>query len=63
MFVFSLRDDLFISSMLESITNPSNKEQLEERIARIKEDTYLKHFFDDIEIGCPASMMSFSANL
>jgi hypothetical protein len=46
-----------MSSMLENFTNPSNKDQLEERMARIKEDPSLKHILDEIETGGPAAMM------
>lgn len=48
-----------MSSMLESFTNPSNKDQLEERMARIKEDPSLKHILDEIETGGPTAMMRF----
>jgi len=52
-----------MSSMLESFTNPSNKVQLEERMARIKEDPSLKHILDEIENGGPAVMMRFIYHL
>ncbi|XLS81693.1 hypothetical protein HN51_047524 [Arachis hypogaea] len=48
-----------MSSMLESLTSPSNKDQLEERMACIKEDSSLKHILDEIETGGPAAMMRF----
>ncbi|RYR02891.1 hypothetical protein Ahy_B06g081723 isoform A [Arachis hypogaea] len=50
--------DPSMSSMLESLTSPSNKDQLEKRMARIKEDPSLKHILDEIETGGPAAMMS-----
>lgn len=46
-----------MSNMLESLTSPSNKEQLEERMGRIKEDPTLKPILDEIESGGPAAMM------
>lgn len=46
-----------MNSMLESFTNPSNKDELEERMARIKEDPSLKPILEEIETGGPAAMM------
>lgn len=46
-----------MSNVLESFTNPSNKDQLEERMARIKEDPSLKPILEEIETGGPAAMM------
>ena len=46
-----------MSGMLESLTNPANKSQLEERMARVKEDPSLKPILDEIENGGPAAMM------
>ena len=40
-----------MSAMLESFSNPSNKDQLEERMTRIKEDPSLKHILEEIETG------------
>ncbi|KAL8538369.1 hypothetical protein ACS0TY_000383 [Phlomoides rotata] len=34
-----------LSDMLESLTNPTNKAQLEERMSHIKDDPYLKTYF------------------
>lgn len=48
-----------MSGMLDSLANPSHKEQLEERMARIKEDPSLKPILDEIESGGPAAMMRF----
>ena len=48
-----------MSGMLESLTNPTNKEQLEERMAKIKDDPSLKPILDEIENGGPAAMMRF----
>jgi hypothetical protein len=49
--------DPSMSHVLESFTNPSNKDQLEERMARIKEDPSLKPILEEIENGGPAAMM------
>lgn len=55
-----LSQDPSMSSMLESLQNPANKDQLEERMARIKEDPSLKPILDEIESGGPAAMMRSS---
>ena len=57
MVISSLFQDPSMSSMLENFSNPGNKEQLEERMARIKEDPSLKPILDEIEAGGPAAMM------
>lgn len=46
-----------MSGMLESLTNPTNKAQLEERMTKIKDDPSLKPILDEIENGGPAAMM------
>lgn len=48
--------------MLESLTNPSRKEQLEEHMTRIKKDPSLKPILDEIESGGPAAMMKYGMN-
>ncbi|RDY00379.1 Ankyrin repeat domain-containing protein 2B, partial [Mucuna pruriens] len=55
----ALMQDPSMSAMLENFSNPSNKDQLEERMARIKEDPSLKHILEDIESGGPAAMMRY----
>lgn len=49
-----------MSSVLQNFNNPGNKQQLEERMARIKEDPALKPILDEIETGGPAAMMRFT---
>lgn len=49
--------DPSMSTMLESFANPANKDQLEERMARIKEDPSLRPILEEIESGGPAAMM------
>lgn len=51
-----------MSSMLENLTNPAHKEQLEDRMSRIKEDPSLKPILDEIESGGPAAMMRCCTN-
>ncbi|XP_042021432.1 ankyrin repeat domain-containing protein 2B-like isoform X1 [Salvia splendens] len=55
----ALMQDPAMSGMLESLTNPANKGQLEERMARVKEDPSLKPILDEIENGGPAAMMRY----
>lgn len=54
--LFKLQDPS-MSGMLESLSNPAQKEQIEERMARIKEDPSLKPILEEIESGGPAAMM------
>lgn len=46
-----------MSHMLDSLSNPTQKDQLEERMAKIKEDPSLKPILEEIETGGPAAMM------
>ena len=46
-----------MSQMLESLNNPAQQDQLQERMSRVKEDPTLKPIFDEIETGGPAAMM------
>lgn len=55
----ALMQDPSMSSMLENLANPAQKEQLEERAARLKEDPSLKPILDEIESGGPAAMMRY----
>ncbi|KAL0422298.1 UNVERIFIED_CONTAM: Ankyrin repeat domain-containing protein 2B [Sesamum latifolium] len=55
----ALMQDPAMSGMLENLTNPANKDQLEERMARIKEDPSLKPILEEIENGGPAAMMRY----
>ncbi|KAK3145462.1 hypothetical protein QOZ80_3BG0253140 [Eleusine coracana subsp. coracana] len=55
----ALMQDPAMSSMLGGLTNPAHKEQLEARIARMKEDPTLKPILDEIESGGPAAMMKY----
>ncbi|CAN6308464.1 unnamed protein product [Urochloa humidicola] len=55
----ALMQDPAMASMLGGLTNPAHKEQLEARIARMKEDPTLKPILEEIETGGPAAMMKY----
>ncbi|XP_047308532.1 ankyrin repeat domain-containing protein 2B-like [Impatiens glandulifera] len=55
----ALMQDPSMSNMMENFTNPGNKDQLEERMSRIKDDPTLKPILDEIEKGGPAAMMRY----
>jgi len=55
----ALMQDPAMASMLGGLTNPAHKEQLEARIARMKDDPTLKPILDEIEAGGPAAMMKY----
>ncbi|KAK6916855.1 hypothetical protein RJ641_019716 [Dillenia turbinata] len=56
----ALMQDPSMLSMLENLTNPSSqRDQLEERMARIKDDPSWKPILDEIETGRPAAMMRY----
>lgn len=49
--------DPAMSGMLSNLTNPAHKEQLEQRMAAVREDPTLKPVLEEIETGGPAAMM------
>ncbi|KAH7663945.1 Myotrophin and similar proteins protein [Dioscorea alata] len=55
----ALMQDPAMSNILENMTNPSNKEKLEDQMSRIKEDPTLKPILDEIETGGPSAMMKY----
>ncbi|KAG0447379.1 hypothetical protein HPP92_028370 [Vanilla planifolia] len=55
----ALMQDPSMSSMLENLTNPAHKEQLEERMTKLREDPSLKPILDEIESGDPSVMMKY----
>ncbi|KAL5724535.1 Ankyrin repeat domain-containing protein 2B [Ranunculus cassubicifolius] len=55
----ALIQDPATSSMLENFANPLRKEELEERMSRIKDDPSLKPILEEIESGGPAAMMRY----
>lgn len=48
-----------MSGMLSNLTNPAHKEQLEQRMAAVREDPTLKPVLEEIETGGPAAMMKW----
>ncbi|VAI40452.1 unnamed protein product [Triticum turgidum subsp. durum] len=55
----ALMQDPAMSSVLGGLTNPAHKEQLQARVARMKDDPSLKPILDEIESGGPAAMMKY----
>ncbi|XP_074561144.1 ankyrin repeat domain-containing protein 2A-like [Curcuma longa] len=55
----AIMQDPGMSSVLENLSNPAQKEQIEERMARMKEDPALKGILEEIETGGPSSMMKY----
>lgn len=62
-FVCVFIQDPSMSGMLENLSNPSQRDQLEERMSRIREDPSLKPILDEIENGGPAAMMRSRKNV
>ena len=46
-----------MGSILENITNPARREQLESRMAEVTNDPTLKPILEEIEKGGPSAMM------
>lgn len=46
-----------MSGMLQNLSNPAHKQQLEERMAQVRDDPSLKPVLEEIETGGPAAMM------
>uniref|UniRef100_A0ACD5WD43 Uncharacterized protein n=1 Tax=Avena sativa TaxID=4498 RepID=A0ACD5WD43_AVESA len=55
----ALMQDPAMSSVLGGLTDPAHKEQLQARVARMKDDPSLKPILDEIESGGPAAMMKY----
>ncbi|XP_023529750.1 ankyrin repeat domain-containing protein 2A-like [Cucurbita pepo subsp. pepo] len=55
----TLMQDPSMSRMFESFSNPADGDQLEERMAHIKEDPSLKPILEEIETGGLPSMMKY----
>ncbi|KAJ1704690.1 hypothetical protein LUZ63_004469 [Rhynchospora breviuscula] len=58
----ALLQDPVMSKMVDNLTNPAHRQQLEERMARMKEDPSLKQILDEIETGGPSAMMKYWNN-
>jgi hypothetical protein len=43
--------------MVDNLTKPANRKELEERMNHMKEDPSLKPILDEIETGGPTAMM------
>ncbi|XP_038712403.1 ankyrin repeat domain-containing protein 2A-like isoform X2 [Tripterygium wilfordii] len=54
-----LMQDPSMSQMLNNLTNPTCKDQMGDRMARIKEDATLKPILEHIETGGPDAMMRY----
>ncbi|KAL9994369.1 hypothetical protein Hdeb2414_s0920g00961081 [Helianthus debilis subsp. tardiflorus] len=54
-----IMQDPSVSQMLENLSNPAKKEQLEVRMARIKENPSLKPILEEIESGGPTAMTRY----
>lgn len=48
-----------MAGMLENLTNPAKKEQLETRMAEVRSDPTLKPILEEIEKGGPSAMMKY----
>ncbi|CAK9857374.1 unnamed protein product [Sphagnum jensenii] len=55
----ALMQDPAMSGMLSNLTNPAHKEQLEQRMAQVREDPTLKPVLEEIESGGPTAMMKY----
>ncbi|KAH7301755.1 hypothetical protein KP509_23G040800 [Ceratopteris richardii] len=55
----ALMQDPGMSSMLENLTNPARKEQLEAKMSELRNDPKLKPVLEEIEKGGPSSMMKY----
>lgn len=55
----ALMQDPAMSSMLQNLISPAHKEQLESRMAQIRDDPTLKPILDEIETGGPTAMMKY----
>jgi len=55
----ALMQDPSMSNMLQTLADPSHKNQVEGRLAQVREDPSLKPILDEIESGGPAAMMKY----
>lgn len=55
----AMMQDPAVSNMMQGMSNPAQKEQLEARLAQVREDPQLKSVLDEIQTGGPAAMMKY----
>lgn len=55
----AMMQDPAVASMMQGISNPAQKEQLEARLAQVREDPDLKGVLDEIQTGGPSAMMKY----
>ncbi|MCO5547725.1 hypothetical protein L7F22_001176 [Adiantum nelumboides] len=55
----ALLQDPGMAGMLENLTNPARKEQLESKMAEVRSDPTLKPILEEIEKGGPSAMMKY----
>ncbi|CAM0952374.1 unnamed protein product [Alopecurus aequalis] len=55
----TLMQDPGMSSMLENLTSPAHNKQLEEQMARLKDDPSLKPILEEMESDGPAAMVKY----
>ncbi|KAH7427672.1 hypothetical protein KP509_10G054600 [Ceratopteris richardii] len=55
----AMMQDPAVSSMMQGVSDPVQRERLEERLAKVREDPELKGVLDEIQTGGPAAMMKY----
>ncbi|MCO5614591.1 hypothetical protein L7F22_068874 [Adiantum nelumboides] len=55
----AMMQDPAVSGMMQNMSNPAQKEQLEARLAEVRDDPELKSVLDEIQTGGPAVMMKY----
>ncbi|MCO5608819.1 hypothetical protein L7F22_063036 [Adiantum nelumboides] len=55
----AMMQDPAVSGMMQNMSNPAQKEQLEARLAEVRDDPELRSVLDEIQTGGPAAMMKY----
>ncbi|KAH9302965.1 hypothetical protein KI387_014548, partial [Taxus chinensis] len=55
----SLMQDPAVANMIQTLSNPNQKEQFEARLAQLKNDPFLKPVLDEIAKGGPPAIMKY----